>query len=87
MSSRLTLVLAAATLAAVLSAPPAISDTRPAVPSDSASRLSRLIHGAQQAPPASHRRAITIAACSPQGEGCSNTNDCCSGQCDHDACQ
>lgn len=87
MSPRPMLILASAALAAVLSGAAAISDTRPAMPIERASQLSRVIHDAQSIPAASHRRAVTTAACSPRGEGCSNSNDCCEGQCDHDACQ
>ena len=58
MSLRLMPVLASVALAVVLSAAPAISDTRTPLPVDRASQLSRVI---QEAQPASRRRPLSIA--------------------------
>ena len=89
MSRRLMLIVTCATLAALLTGSAALSATRPAMPIDGPSHLSRLIRDAHSLPPASHRRAapVAVAACSGQGDGCSNDAQCCAGHCVQGGCE
>jgi len=89
MSSRLMVIVTSAALAAFLSGGAALSATSPAMPIDGPSHLSRLIRDAHSLPPASHRRAapVAVAACSGQGDGCSNDAQCCAGHCVQGGCE
>ena len=89
MSSRLMVIVTSAALAAFLSAGAALSATRPAMPIDGQSHLSRLVHGAHSLPPASHRppASVSVAACSSLGDNCSSDGMCCNGHCVDGGCQ
>ena len=89
MSSRLMVIVTSAALAAFLSGGAALSATRPAMPIDGPSHLSRLIHDAHSPPPASHRRGapVAVAACSSQGDNCSSDGMCCNGHCVDGGCE
>jgi len=89
MSFRFMLVALSVASAVALVGGSALADARPGVPIDAPSHLSRLISGAQPSRPASggHSRPLSVAACSSQGDGCSNDGQCCAGHCVDGGCE